>query len=89
MRVEVAVYLTLMSKLGWSFKTLKLPGSKTRLVDVLEALPELKQVLISDKALNQDFKVLVDGVNVRFLGGLNAEIRDGSRLVVFPPVGGG
>lgn len=89
MKVEVVVYLALRSKLGRSSRTVSLPGDKTRLADVLERIPELKRTIVSGGRLHQDFKVLVDGVNISFLGGLDAEVRDGSRLVVFPPVGGG
>jgi len=54
-----------------------------------ETFPELLELLIRDGELNPDYRVLIDGRNVVFLGGLEAEVRDGSRVVVFPPAGGG
>ena len=57
--------------------------------DILEAIPELLELLIKDGELNPDYRVLIDGRNVVFLGGLEAKVRDGSRVVVFPPAGGG
>lgn len=89
MEIEVVIYFTLREKLGWSSRRLRLPGRRARLRDVLEAVPELWEILVRGGELNPDFRVLIDGRNVVFLGGLNAEVRDGSRIVVFPPAGGG
>ncbi len=33
--------------------------------------------------------ILVDGRNVRFLAGLDTELRDGANVAFIPPVGGG
>jgi molybdopterin converting factor small subunit len=87
MRVEVTVYFTLREKLGWSSRWLELSG--TRLRDVIEALPKLRDLLLSNGDLSPEFRVLIDGRNAVFLGGLEAEVRDGSRIVIFPPAGGG
>ena len=89
MEVEVVIYFTLKEKLGWSSKRLRLSGERAMLREVLEAIPELLELLIRDGELNPDYRILIDGRNVVFLGGLEAEVRDGSRIVVFPPAGGG
>ena len=89
MEVEVVIYFTLKEKLGWSSKRLRLSGERAMLREVLEAIPELLELLIRDGELNPDYRILIDGRNVVFLGGLEAEVRDGSRVVVFPPAGGG
>jgi len=89
MEVEVVIYFTLREKLGWPSKRLRLSGERAMLREVLEAIPELLELLIRDGELNPDYRILIDGRNVVFLGGLDAEVRDGSRVVVFPPAGGG
>jgi len=89
MDVEVVIYFTLREKLGWPSKRLRLPGRSARLRDVLRAIPELWELLIRDGGLNPDYRILIDGRNVVFLGGLDAEVWDGSRVIVFPPAGGG
>ena len=89
MEVEVVIYFTLREKLGWPSKRLRLSGERAMLREVLEAIPELWELLIKDGELNPDYRVLIDGQNVVFLGGLDAEVGDGSRIVVFPPAGGG
>lgn len=85
----MVVYFALRGKLGWPSKRLRLPGRSARLRDVLRAIPELLELLTRDGDLNPDFRILIDGRNVIFLGGLDAEVGDGSRIVVFPPAGGG
>jgi len=89
MEVEVVIYFTLKERLGLPSKRLRLSGERAMLRDVLEAIPELLELLIRDGGLNPDYRVLIDGRNVVFLGGLEAEVRDGSRVGVFPPAGGG
>ncbi len=89
MEVEIVIYFTLREKLGWSSKKLSFPASRVRLRDILKAIPELWRLLIRDGGLNPDYRVLINGCNVVFLGGLDAEAEDGSRIVVFPPAGGG
>ena len=85
----MVIYFTLKEKLGWPSKRLRLSGERAMLRDILEAIPELLELLIRDGELNPDYRILIDGRNVVFLGGLEAEVRDGSRVVVFPPAGGG
>ncbi len=85
----MVIYFTLREKLGWPSKRLRLSGERAMLREVLEVIPELRELLIKDGRLNPDYRVLIDGRNVVFLGGLEAEVRDGSRIVVFPPAGGG
>ena len=85
----MVLYLTLREKLGWASRKLRFPGPRARLRDVVEALPGLRELLLLEGGLNPDYRVLLNGRNVVFLGGLEAEVRDGSRIVVFPPAGGG
>jgi len=88
MMVTVTVYMMLRKKLGWNSKTIKVEGEKATLKEVLERIPELKQ-LIEDPLFIKEYIVLVNGVNITLLKGLNTEITGVTKIDIFPPGGGG
>ena len=55
------------------------PGIKDRLVDVKEEGADLRRFV----------NVYVNDEDVRFIGGLDAELSDGDQVVVLPAVAGG
>jgi molybdopterin synthase sulfur carrier subunit len=55
------------------------PGIKERLVELKDAGPDLRRFV----------NVYVNDEDVRFLGGLDAELSDGDQVVVLPAVAGG
>ena len=60
------------------------------LIDDLEANhPGLKERLIEDGDLRRFVNVYVNDEDVRFIGGLEAELSDGDQVVVLPAVAGG
>ncbi len=60
------------------------------LIDDLDANhPGLKDRLIEDSALRRFVNVYVNDEDVRFIGGLDAELTDGDQVVVLPAVAGG
>ena len=64
--------------------------SLAALIDDLEANhPGLKERLIEDGGLRRFVNVYVNDEDVRFLGGLEAELSDGDQVVVLPAVAGG
>ena len=65
-------------------------GSLSALIDDLEANhPGLKDRLIEDGDLRRFVNVYVNDEDVRFIGGLEAELTDGDQVVVLPAVAGG
>lgn len=88
-RVTVEVFLDLRQKLGWSRKTVELPCSECRLRDVFDAVPELKEIVVRDGGIAEGFMVLINGRHAVLMGGLDAPVRDGDTIVIFPPAGGG
>ena len=55
------------------------PGIKDRLIDVKDGKPDLRRFV----------NVYVNDEDVRFIGGLDAELKDGDQIVVLPAVAGG
>ena len=55
------------------------PGIKERLVEAKDGGPELRRFV----------NVYVNDEDVRFIGGLEAELSDGDQVVVLPAVAGG
>jgi len=55
------------------------PGLKDRLIDVKDGKDDLRRFV----------NVYVNDEDVRFIGGLDAEVTDGDQVVVLPAVAGG
>lgn len=87
--IKIEVFTTLREKLGWSKKELIIDSSETTLRDVLNAVPELKDILVDQDTLRKGFIILINGKHAEFLGGLQTKIRDGDTISVFPQSGGG
>ena len=65
-------------------------ASLAALIDDLEANhPGIKERLIDDGDLRRFVNVYVNDEDVRFIGGLDAEVSDGDQVVVLPAVAGG
>jgi MoaD family protein len=60
------------------------------LIDHLDANhPGIKERLVEDGDLRRFVNVYVNDEDVRFIGGLDAELTDGDQVVVLPAVAGG
>jgi MoaD family protein len=65
-------------------------ASLSALIDDLEANhPGIKDRLIEDGDLRRFVNVYINDEDVRFIGGLDAELSDGDQVVVLPAVAGG
>jgi len=65
-------------------------GSLGALIDHLDANhPGIKDRLIEGEDLRRFVNVYVNDEDVRFIGGLDAELADGDQVVVLPAVAGG
>ena len=86
-KITVRVYATLIGELGWRVKTVTLNDEAT-VRDALETVGLSKIVLEAGKVRSM-YKVLVNGRDVEFAGGLRTTLKDGDTIDVFPPVAGG
>jgi len=65
-------------------------ASLSALIDDLESShPGIKERLIEDGDLRRFVNVYINDEDVRFIGGLEAELSDGDQVVVLPAVAGG
>jgi molybdopterin converting factor small subunit len=90
LKITLEVFTTLKERLGWSKKELIIDASESAtLRDVLDAVPELKSLIVEQDLLKKGFIILINGRHAEFLGGLHAIVRDGDTIDVFPQSGGG
>jgi MoaD family protein len=90
MAIEVRIPTILRTYTGGEKAVNGEGGSLSALIDHLEANhPGLKERLIEDGDLRRFVNVYVNDEDVRFIGGLGAELSDGDQVVVLPAVAGG
>ncbi|WP_299052078.1 MoaD/ThiS family protein [uncultured Nocardioides sp.] len=94
MSVEVRIPTILRTYTGGEKAVSGEGASLSALIDDLEANhPGIKERLVESKDAGPDLRrfvnVYVNDEDVRFLGGLDAELSDGDQVVVLPAVAGG
>ncbi|HEY3014956.1 MAG TPA: MoaD/ThiS family protein [Nocardioides sp.] len=90
MAIEVRIPTILRTYTGGE-KAVSAEGTTlTGLIDDLEANhPGLKDRLLDGPDLRRFVNVYINDEDVRFIGGLEAELTDGDQVVVLPAVAGG
>ena len=94
MAIEVRIPTILRTYTGGEKAVTADGGSLAELIDDLESShPGIKERLVESKDGSDDLRrfvnVYVNDEDVRFLGGLDAELSDGDQVVVLPAVAGG
>ncbi len=94
MRVLVEVFATLQERLGWTAKYVEINAHEITLEKLVKGLQDLYDLISVDAGrdlsdLLGSYIVFVNGVHAQFKGGLNALLRDGDKVSIFPPVAGG
>jgi MoaD family protein len=90
MAIEVRIPTILRTYTGGEKAVNGEGASLSALIDDLESNhPGLKERLIEDGDLRRFVNVYVNDEDVRFIGGLEAELSDGDQVVVLPAVAGG
>ncbi|WP_306365603.1 MoaD/ThiS family protein [Nocardia sp. CC227C] len=82
---------TIMRPLTKGEKRVQAQGATlAAVIDDLDSnYPGLKDRLLSDGKLNRFVNIYVDDEDVRFEGGLAAEVADGGTVTILPAVAGG
>ena len=90
MAIEVRIPTILRTYTGGEKAVSAAGDSLGAVIDDLEANhPGIKERLIDDGELRRFVNVYVNDEDVRFIGGLGAELSDGDQVVVLPAVAGG
>lgn len=88
MRIKIEFFATLRERFGKRIE-LELEGSEASLSEALSRVSGLLEEVSESGELKPMYKVLVNGINVEFLKGLETIVRDGDEISIFPPAGGG
>lgn len=86
MLVRINLYMDIVEKLKWSKKDLLLDKEIATIKDVLESVKDLKELILSNP---EGYMILLNGINIRLLKGLDTALSDNAVIDVFPPAGGG
>jgi len=90
MAIEVRIPTILRTYTGGEKAVTADGGSLGALIDDLDANhPGIKERLLEGGDLRRFVNVYVNDEDVRFIGGLEAELSDGDQVVVLPAVAGG
>ena len=90
MAIEVRIPTILRTYTGGEKAVTADGASLSALIDDLEAgHPGIKDRLIDNGDLRRFVNVYINDEDVRFIGGLDAELSDGDQVVVLPAVAGG
>ena len=90
MAIEVRIPTILRTYTGGEKAVSAQGGTLTALIDDLEAHhPGIKERLVEEGDLRRFVNVYINDEDVRFIGGLEAELSDGDQVVVLPAVAGG
>ena len=90
MAIEVRIPTILRTYTGGEKAVTADGASLSALIDDLETShPGIKDRLIEDGDLRRFVNVYINDEDVRFIGGLEAELSDGDQVVVLPAVAGG
>ncbi len=95
MAIDVRIFGPLRLDAGLKAISIDAPEGKRRLRDILLELGRLKGLetlrAVATEGLQEGvpFIILVDGTNCMQLKGLDTQVKDGQRISIFPPSGGG
>ena len=89
-RVKVKLYATLKEIIGKDTVFVEAKTVGEAIDNLIKLYPELSNVIIGENGeLKDDYIYLVNGRNIVFLQEKDTPLKEGDKLTIFPPVGGG
>ena len=92
MSIKIKLFANLAERAGEDMIEVSGQTVKEALIDLEDKHPALENKIFKDEnkqELSDSITVIKDGRNITYLNGLKTELKDGDKLSVFPPVGGG
>jgi molybdopterin converting factor small subunit len=86
LRININIYMDLAKKLGWKNIELVIDKEKTTFNEILSTVKDLKDAIINQL---DDYIILINGLNIKLLKGLETEILGDTTIDIFPPAAGG
>ena len=93
MPINVKFFATFRDVLG--LKELEIePEENLKLIDLLEQLfqkfgEKFRNRILEGGNIRPQINIMINGRNIKFLDGINAPLKDGDTIALFPPVYGG
>jgi len=78
--------MNLAKKLGWRNKELVVNREKATFEEILSMVKDLKDIIINNL---DEYIILINGLNIKLLKGLETEISGDVTIDIFPPAAGG
>ncbi len=89
-KVKVKLYATLKEIIGKDTVFVEAKTVREAIDNLIKLYPELSNVIIENNGnLKDDYIYLVNGRNIVFLQNEETPLKEGDKVTIFPPVGGG
>ncbi len=89
-KVKVKLYATLKEIIGKDTVFVEAKTVGEAIDNLIKLYPELSNVIIENNGnLKDDYIYLVNGRNIVFLQNEETPLKEGDKVTIFPPVGGG
>jgi len=89
-KIKIKLFLTLQKNISSDNNIVEASTMLEAIKELIKKYPLLKRELVNeDFTLKDDYIYLVNGRNIAFLQGENTTLKDGDRITIFPPIGGG
>ncbi|MFP4001068.1 MAG: ubiquitin-like small modifier protein 1 [Candidatus Natronoplasma sp.] len=92
MSVKIKLFANLAEKAGQKELHVSAEKVKDALKELIDKNPRLDDLIFKDRDQNElsdNVTVIKDGRNITYLNGLETELKEGDKISVFPPIGGG
>jgi len=88
-KVSVKFFVELRDITGVKRDDFKARNVEELLKKLVEKYPKLKDVLFKNGNLNEEYLIVLNGQNVRFLDGLKTRLKEGDVVSIMSPIVGG
>ncbi|MCD6381117.1 MAG: MoaD family protein [Candidatus Odinarchaeota archaeon] len=88
-KVSVKFFVELKDITGVKRDDFKARNVEELLKKLVEKYPKLKDVLFKNGNLNEEYLIVLNGQNVRFLDGLKTRLKEGDVVSIMSPIVGG